>query len=579
MIWTTHEQAISSKIFFEDFKAEWKVKYLLDNYKNLDDDNFLKVSKIVFGKSRFLKQRKNILQEYFLYQLEEIDPSVLLGTIGEIIPEVKEKCKFCKKEKNIECKGHVEDYCPLCYQNYNPNDYEIKMMECSSCQRWIHFNCDNKITEEEYENLENTFYECEICTKSKNMIENMRRYKTDAYNSCFACKMDIDYSLSDVGKIIEIKNYKPTVYGHAGCILFNKNTKNYTIYSLKAGKCIKCHKDGATISCVICDKGPYHLYCSFNTLIFSDLTIPSCKSHLVHNLIEYTTEIDGSELPMSKDIALIDKKIIYLDKEWYLRNIFRKGENEIIEYKEGSYYLNGIRTETENILKRFSIQNIDMANFYIFKTFGLSFHLFKKEIKLREKQKLKQKELSYDINSRSDYGEEYLPRRNYIEPGHCDECNIYSLVRNHTLTQTISHVSEENCILRKSSVEGFGLFADKNFIRNEPIIIYYGEEIIPEEANRREKIYDKNRCYFFTVDKNTIIDATVKSNLAKYINHSCNPNCFSTLATSGTWNGVIICAKRNILKGEELTYDYYFTGGTEKVKCLCGELNCREYIN
>jgi uncharacterized protein len=112
------------------------------------------------------------------------------------------------------------------------------------------------------------------------------------------------------------------------------------------------------------------------------------------------------------------------------------------------------------------------------------------------------------------------------------------------------------------------------------IIEYLGERITPEEADRR---YDDERdvrapVLLFTVSKRTLIDAGVDGNEARYINHSCEPNCEAVLEAGR----VYIEALRTVSPGEEVTYDYRLEregdnelGWEARYACRCGTPSCR----
>jgi len=79
--------------------------------------------------------------------------------------------------------------------------------------------------------------------------------------------------------------------------------------------------------------------------------------------------------------------------------------------------------------------------------------------------------------------------------------------------------------------------------------------------------------------KTQVIDATMRGNAARFINHSCDPNCEAkTIRILGS-DHIIIFALRNIFKGEELTYDYKFEREEQKIPCSCGAPRCRKYMN
>jgi uncharacterized protein len=117
----------------------------------------------------------------------------------------------------------------------------------------------------------------------------------------------------------------------------------------------------------------------------------------------------------------------------------------------------------------------------------------------------------------------------------------------------------------KRSPSGLGLFATAAHQKGECIIEYIGERISTEEADRR------GGKYLFILNKNWVIDGKPRYNTARYMNHSCKPNCKAEVNDAET--RIFVYAKRGIRIGEELTFNYgkaYFTdliGG--KQKCLC----------
>jgi uncharacterized protein len=117
----------------------------------------------------------------------------------------------------------------------------------------------------------------------------------------------------------------------------------------------------------------------------------------------------------------------------------------------------------------------------------------------------------------------------------------------------------------KKGTHGLGLFATEEIKRGEFVIAYVGEIISNKEADRR------GGRYLFELNRYHTLDGKARSNLARYANHSCKPNCFIELDKKK--ETVEIYAKKNIHSGEEITYDYgkeYFDsiiGGAKKCKC------------
>lgn len=118
---------------------------------------------------------------------------------------------------------------------------------------------------------------------------------------------------------------------------------------------------------------------------------------------------------------------------------------------------------------------------------------------------------------------------------------------------------------RKSSISGWGVFATQPINKNTRIVTYDGEKIRNQESLRREAEYiKKGHIWCFKLNSHWVRDAAVGGNIARYINHSCRPNCYSRVIGDTIW----IIAGRNIRKGEELTYDYA-TDGPGHIRCLC----------
>jgi hypothetical protein len=131
-----------------------------------------------------------------------------------------------------------------------------------------------------------------------------------------------------------------------------------------------------------------------------------------------------------------------------------------------------------------------------------------------------------------------------------------------------------------SKISGRGAFAAKPIRKGARIIEYLGERISSTEADSRYEGAPAAhpRVLLFTVDEKTVIDAGVGGNEARFINHSCEPNCESVTIAGRVW----IYALRNIRAGEELTYDYNLTGEPQDRRsqgrlypCNCGSETCR----
>ena len=115
----------------------------------------------------------------------------------------------------------------------------------------------------------------------------------------------------------------------------------------------------------------------------------------------------------------------------------------------------------------------------------------------------------------------------------------------------------------KKTAYGLGLFTLEPIPKGKRIIEYTGPFVTNEEVERRT-----NGKYFFGVNSKWTIDGTPRSNTARYINHSCRPNCEAIITGRRVW----IWSKRAIKAGEELSYNYgkdYFDIHMGPTGCKC----------
>jgi SET domain-containing protein len=118
---------------------------------------------------------------------------------------------------------------------------------------------------------------------------------------------------------------------------------------------------------------------------------------------------------------------------------------------------------------------------------------------------------------------------------------------------------------RRSRLHGFGVFAGEPINKNKRIIDYAGELIRNSESGEREARYLEQGCiWVFRINRAWSRDAAVDGNIARFINHSCTPNCWFEVVDQTIW----IRASRLIRAGEELTYDYA-TVGDHTIPCRC----------
>lgn len=140
--------------------------------------------------------------------------------------------------------------------------------------------------------------------------------------------------------------------------------------------------------------------------------------------------------------------------------------------------------------------------------------------------------------------------------------------------------SEVSWVVRKSPIQGRGVFAARRLRKGERILEYTGERIGHVEAGRRydDEAMERHHTYLFAVDADTCIDGGKIGNDARYINHGCAPNC----EARNVRKRIFIHALRTIDAGEELFYDYAYElegpitmADVKRYACCCGSELCR----
>ena len=134
--------------------------------------------------------------------------------------------------------------------------------------------------------------------------------------------------------------------------------------------------------------------------------------------------------------------------------------------------------------------------------------------------------------------------------------------------------------IRRSPIQGLGAFATERIFRGTTLIEYTGERLTPAQSDARypENADERHHTFLFAIDDDVVIDAAVNGNEARFINHSCDPNCDAVIEEKRIW----IEAIRDIEPGEELAYDYAYElterhtpAAKRRYPCNCGAATCR----
>lgn len=141
--------------------------------------------------------------------------------------------------------------------------------------------------------------------------------------------------------------------------------------------------------------------------------------------------------------------------------------------------------------------------------------------------------------------------------------------------------SSKPYVVRGSVIHGRGVFAKAKIRKGTLILKYKGKRTTWDEAMEHPDSDpdDPAHTFLFELDDGRVIDARFRGNAARWINHSCAPNCVTIEDEDGH---VYIEAKRRIRPGEELTYDYRLSVDGRLTKkeraqymCRCGAAKCR----
>ncbi len=137
--------------------------------------------------------------------------------------------------------------------------------------------------------------------------------------------------------------------------------------------------------------------------------------------------------------------------------------------------------------------------------------------------------------------------------------------------------------IRPSPIQGLGAFATRVIPAGTRVIEYTGQRLTSAESDARypDAPGERHHTFLFAIDDEVVIDAAVDGNEARFINHSCEPNCDAVIVDAR----IFIETVREIAPGEELAYDYQYTleerhspARKRQYPCRCGSAKCRGTI-
>ncbi len=127
-------------------------------------------------------------------------------------------------------------------------------------------------------------------------------------------------------------------------------------------------------------------------------------------------------------------------------------------------------------------------------------------------------------------------------------------------------------LVRRSSIQGKGLFTDEAIAQRTKVGEFTGEMISVREARKRAK--NATRIAIVELSQTKAIDGSVGGGPFQFVNHSCDPNLYIRIA----YGRVEFYTRRKVRAGDELTCDYEDSHHEGKLPCQCNSANCRKFI-
>ena len=134
--------------------------------------------------------------------------------------------------------------------------------------------------------------------------------------------------------------------------------------------------------------------------------------------------------------------------------------------------------------------------------------------------------------------------------------------------------------IRPSPIQGLGAFATRFIPEGTRLIEYAGKRMTVAEADARypDVQGERHHPFLFAIDDEVVVDASVNGNEARFLNHSCDPNCDVVVDEGRLWIETI----RDVAPGDELTYEYglvlrerHTPAAKRRFPCSCGAPACR----
>ena len=516
--------------------------------------------------------------------------------------------------------------CPLCLKLYRDDDEEVPMIICDKCDHWIHLSCDSRLTLEDYERLtenEESPYVCTLCDKTiiqpiQKIANNEYSGKENVQNSshliqkpnvtpyflmiCVLCRRrETDSDFLQLLSPLDIPYYDdccmylncPDLFIHQKCLFYlivgSKRPKTFEvsrgnqlhlnsidvyrrIKQIMQIDCSECLGVGASIQCNECN-ACFHYFCGESHShpwkpFFS-------KTKIIQNFVlerRYLHSIwTKIGVPTGDIVVKLDGHLCNNNLEFFKTDF--GSSNGLLDKDK-------LKDQNCSVASTPALINIIHNNSDVLsgKIFSSSDQIDSATSHCTQYNSLSNRIISSASSSLSNY--DYSVSR--LSFWNRDGINPYR--------SKCHYRSTSDLIVTPSRIAGIGVVAGKTFNPGEPVIEYVGELIGRAVANQREKLYEQHNrgCYMFKIDDDCIVDATMTGNKARFINHSCGPNCRTKHVPNirpsdghipPNKKRIIIYAAEKIEIGDEFSYDYMFQREEAKIPCKCSASLCRGFMN
>lgn len=317
-------------------------------------------------------------------------------------PQERIKCCSCANVASLfyrkpfceACMDSIKrnEYCPICLKVYDANNYDVEMMCCDLCLRWVHLKCDRAFMEKYYNNTQEVEYQCPKCVENAErwlkIKESLAKSKSHSisYNLLLSkacnskqpqvlCAYCGEESANDPLFFLEpIEGTMPTRFSHKGC-------RDYA-----EEKCMKCGKKNSSVKCPEC-RGAFHLVCA-ESLFRQEKLHPMCAQHIyipatddtgflekIYTLPEHREKAAAKR--RFKNINLLFGNVIY-QPSCFVKLLFSKDSVNFLKFESLRFLINGEPSEIKDVKR---LLGLDVEKNDVFRLKSQAYITYRKRLR------------------------------------------------------------------------------------------------------------------------------------------------------------------------------------------------------